>query len=230
MASSLKSIASLRTQGGSENSCGEQDAVYRGKLFSEVAAHINKQRNLGRSLGPGEMPSQMQNAVWAAERAGWLREVIEIKHPDGTWRRPQKSKPHTSKSRKRSIQKLHEVVKQRMSQCKRLKVQTDNRYKAKQAHLEKLKKESAKVKAKLAKLQTEMVTTEKDIDVVKQEQEVWSKEIEMSDMLKQAAGVCSKNQGLTNAVEKLTKDNAKVIRQVQELKEKVAAQELLRLK
>ena len=117
-----------------------------------------------------------------------------------------------------------------MSHCKRLKVQTDNRYKVKQAHLEKLKEESAKVKAKLAKLQTEMVTTEKDIDVVKQEQEVWSKEIEMSDMLEQAAGVCSKNQGLTNAVEKLTKDNAKVIRQVQELKEKVAAQELLRLK
>ena len=133
-------------------------------------------------------------------------------------------------ARKRSIENIVKAVDQRMSHCKRLKADTEQRHKLKQAHLKKLKKESAKAKAKLAKLQKEMATTVKDIDEVQQEHECWSKELEISDMLKEATGVSVKNQGLTEAVEKLTKDNAKVIRQVEELKEKVAAQELLRLK
>lgn len=228
---SLKSTTSLRSQGGSEFSCGEDDAEYRGKLYYAVAAHIKKQKALGRSVGPGEMPNQMQNAVWAAQRDGWLREVIEIKHPDGGWRRPGfPKKRKLPAERKRAIGQVITKVNYRIDQCKRLKVSMEQDQKARKVHLKKLKQRSAKVKAELAKLESEMDNAKQDIDFVKQEQVCLSKELQVSNMMNEAIDMVHTNEGLSSAVMKLTEDNAKVVRQIEELKEKVAAQELLRLK
>jgi len=86
--SKTKSVAELRSYGGTETSCNEADAQYRLDLFQKLDTHIKRQRALGRSVSVAEMPNQLQNAVWAAKGDGWLRETITIKHPDGTWRRP----------------------------------------------------------------------------------------------------------------------------------------------
>ena len=207
------SASSSSAPSGGKQSCGKLRAKIRQDFLNELSEFIRTKR--GSDNGKAykkDLPAKMRKQFDQARQEGWLQYRLEVKDGTGRWVTPGLPKL----SDEEALQQYKDSLKRKRDIMMSFKREADKRAKIKRDELAEIMSQAEKVKTELALLKEEEAG-------YKIRQEIMAAGDHMIVTAEAAMGV-------QDELDKLQADNAKALAEIEDLRAKVAAQELLTLK